>query len=112
MASSGTMVDAPRSGASARPPEPVASRTAYDEVDRTHTSRVAHQDVYDRAEERTAPAQAGVSAKAAAPRGTVKGETQSERDVRLLAAREKQDRARARARAAEASDATRTKSGT
>lgn len=65
-------------------------KTAYDEIDTPRPARVAHQDVYDRADDdrRSRTSTSG--------RESVGGETRSDRDVRLLASREKQDRGRTR----------------
>jgi hypothetical protein len=68
--------------------EAAAERTAYDEVDRSGKTRVAHQDLYDHKDESTRPS--------VRTRESSDGETQSDRDAKLLASRERQDRARAR----------------
>lgn len=71
----------------------VTERTAYDEVERPGAARVAHQDASD--DDRHSRGSEGAHASAGS-RGSAAGETQSDRDVKLLASREKEARGRAR----------------
>jgi hypothetical protein len=85
-----------------RGPQPAVARTAYDEADRPIMGRAVHQET-GAADPGVRPAHQEGSAHHEAPRTTAAartvtgGETQSDRDVKLLASRERLDRARARA---------------
>lgn len=71
----------------------VAEKTVYDETARPGAARVAHQDeVVDERPSRVSEGSHG----SAGSRGSANGETQSDRDVKLLASREKEARGRAR----------------